>query len=321
MFISNEPCKVCGNAEGNETFVAREMMFGFRDEFEYLKCSQCGCLQIKEIPSDIARYYPDNYYSYANNGELQIIEMASSKRIKRAFKKIFLNSTLQNRNFIGRYFSGKLHAYYPWLKTKNLDSKSKILDVGCGSGELLLKMYNEGFRNLTGVDPFIKEDIFYKCGITIYKKQLSEVTEKYDLVMLHHAFEHMNKPGEILATINGILNPGGAVVIRIPIVDSMAWEKYGVNWVQLDAPRHFFLHTNKSIQILSRQTGFELADVIYDSWELQFFGSEKYLKDIPLVDKKEIFSQTEMEQFKNEAQRQNQAKQGDQACFYLIKLN
>ncbi len=321
MFMNNERCKVCGNTENNETFVAREMMFGFRDEFKYLKCSQCGCLQIKEIPSDIARYYPDNYYSYANNSEGQIIEMAPSKRIKRTFKKIFLNSTLQNRSFIGRYFSNKLHAYYPWLKTKNLNNKSRILDVGCGSGELLLKLSNEGFRNLSGVDPFIKEDIFYKCGITIYKKQLSDVTDKYDLVMLHHAFEHMDKPGEILTTINRILNPGGAVVIRIPIVDSMAWEKYGVNWVQLDAPRHFFLHTNKSMQILSRQTGFELTDVMYDSWELQFFGSEKYLKDIPLVDKTEIFSNAEMEQFKKESARLNKEKQGDSACFYLTKMN
>jgi len=32
----------------------REMMYGFRDEFIYIECSECGCLQIAEIPEDIS---------------------------------------------------------------------------------------------------------------------------------------------------------------------------------------------------------------------------------------------------------------------------
>jgi len=36
--------------------------------------------------------------------------------------------------------------------------------------------------------------------------------------------------------------PGGWCVIRIPTVSSFAWEHYREQWVQLDAPRHFFLH-------------------------------------------------------------------------------
>lgn len=294
-------------------------MFGLRDEFEYLECSNCGCLQLETIPQNLAAYYPDNYYSYASKGEDEIIQNSLSKKLKRGFKKGMLDFYLRGDKSLGKLISGKLKGYYPWIKENMVRSTSAILDVGCGSGELLLRMYNDGFKNLTGVDPFIKADIHYKCGVTIYKKQLNELTDKYDLIMLHHAFEHMDNPLDVLKNIHQLLNPKGIALIRIPIADSFAWKKYGVNWVQLDAPRHFFLHTNKSMKLLSDQSGFELRDVFYDSWALQFYGSEQYLKGIPLRSEETVFTQEEMDNFSREAEKLNQRKEGDAACFYLYK--
>jgi len=170
--MSKDKCAVCGNVENNKTVVAKEMMFGFRDEFEYLECSDCGCLQIKELPKNIEKYYPDNYYSYNSKGEDHLIQTSFSKTLKRKSKKGLLNFYLKGNNPIGKMISSTYKSYYPWIKTKTLGSNSRILDIGCGWGELLLKMYNDGFRDLTGVDPYIKEEIRYKCGVTIYKKQL-----------------------------------------------------------------------------------------------------------------------------------------------------
>jgi 2-polyprenyl-3-methyl-5-hydroxy-6-metoxy-1,4-benzoquinol methylase len=31
------------------------MMFGLREEFQYLQCGNCGCLQLEQAPSDPAR--------------------------------------------------------------------------------------------------------------------------------------------------------------------------------------------------------------------------------------------------------------------------
>jgi len=55
-------CRICGNDEGNKKYIAKEMMYGFRDEFEYMKCSNCGCLQLVNIPDDLSKYYPNDYY-------------------------------------------------------------------------------------------------------------------------------------------------------------------------------------------------------------------------------------------------------------------
>ena len=185
----------------------------------------------------------------------------------------------------------------------------------------MLKMYNDGFRRLTGLDPFIKEDIHYNCGITIHRKTLDMLTGQFDLIMMHHAFEHMDEPLDIIRTIRRLLNPGGVALIRIPVADSYAWHKYGVDWVQLDAPRHIFLHTEKSIQILCDQAGLRLSGVTYDSWSLQFYGSELYKKSIPLRANKEneVFTPEQMDAFHTEALKLNEKKEGDQACFYLTK--
>ena len=58
-------CKICKNTDTLKEYKVREMMFGFRDEFSYLECEKCGCLQIAEIPVNISKYYPSNYYSYS----------------------------------------------------------------------------------------------------------------------------------------------------------------------------------------------------------------------------------------------------------------
>jgi len=314
-------CKICGNTEDNRTHIGKEMMFGVKDEFEYLECGQCKCLQIKEIPADLAKYYPDDYYSYFSKGEEHHIRNSFSKIAKRTLKKRLLDYYLQGNNPIGKMLNAKFSGYYPWIKKNTLSSQSNILDVGCGAGELLLKMYNDGFRRLTGLDPFIKDDIHYNCGITIHKKTLDQLTEKYDLIMMHHAFEHMDEPLAILKNIHKLLNPKGMALIRIPVADCYAWRNYGVNWVQLDAPRHIFLHTVRSMQLLATQSGLRFADVVYDSWSLQFYGSELYKRNIPLRanKEKEIFTAEELAAFSAEARKLNDKNDGDQACFYLVR--
>src|SRR2546421_7013807 len=57
-------CRICGNNENNRTYLARELHLGLGDEFEYFECARCGCLQIKEIPEDLRKYNPSEYYSY-----------------------------------------------------------------------------------------------------------------------------------------------------------------------------------------------------------------------------------------------------------------
>lgn len=208
-----------------------------------------------------------------------------------------------------------------------LTRKKRIVDVGCGTGFLLYFLREAGFENVLGVEPHIDKDIEYPNGLTIKKTWLHELNEEQDLIMFHHSFEHLPNPIETLEAVYGLIPSGGICMIRIPLVSSEAWRKYGINWVQLDAPRHFFLHSLDSLKVLAEKTNFKIKEIVCDSDEFQFWGSQQYLKNIPLMAEnsygrdpaKSIFSRGEINNYKNMAVKLNRESQGDQAIVYMVK--
>jgi len=318
-------CKICNTTTDNEPYVAREMMFGFRDEFEYFECPRCGCVQIINVPDDLPKYYANGYASFQGPPEV----MVRDHFLKDYLKRKRLQYTLSGNSLIGWCLTKAYGApaYGDWYKTAKLRPEYEILEIGCGTGELLLEFKHEGFRHLTGVDPFIDDDIIYGDGLKVIKRPFEEIEGQFDFIMLHHSFEHMPHPQAALEHLYDILNSDRFVLIRIPVASSLAWRQYGVNWVGLDPPRHFFLHTPESINILAGQTGFEVSEIVFDSTEMQFWASEQYLRNIPLMDatsycmnpQSSIFSKEQIASFKVEAKRLNSLKTGDQACFYLYK--
>jgi len=316
-------CRVCGNTDGNKKFFAREMMFGTKEKFEYYECASCKCVQIRNIPEDLDKYYPQKYNSFDR------VEKTSDNAIKKFLKIAMAKHYLtDNKSPLGKFL---LKIFDPGflekIKKTKVSFNSAILDIGSGTGLRLTGLARNGFTNITGMDPFIKEDIFYDNGIKILKKNIFDIEGKFDMVMLNHSFEHMPELLNVMHEINRLLISGGTVLIRIPLADSYAWKKYGVNWVALDPPRHLFLHTPKSIKILAGKSGFELTDTMYDSTAYQFWGSEQYLHDIAMFSEKSyyknpdksIFTKDQIKQFEAKAKELNAKGEGDAACFYLKK--
>lgn len=297
------------------------MMFGTRDEFEYVECGSCGCLQIIDIPSDLSRYYPDNFYS------LQIKKNQKKHPIRTFLRRQRARYCLYGKN---KLWPLRLKKYgsFNWFKKSKINFHSYILDVGCGAGKLLLRMQRDGFINLTGIDPYIKNDITYRNGLKIFKKHIFELNGQYDLLMSHHSFEHMPQPLDVLNKFHELLKPTGYALIRIPVASSFAWRHYGVNWVGIDAPRHLFLHTLQSMHLLSKNAGFKMVDFEFDSTGHQFFASELYARNLSLNEssyylndpQKALFSDEQMEAFEEKARELNAKDDGDQACFYLQKV-
>jgi len=318
-------CRICGNQENNDQiYHVREMLFGTNKSFDYFECGRCHCLQIVEIPENIAEFYPETYSAYNKHKGIKKLN-AISQFLKYKKSQYCLG---RNKNLIGgamTYFFGG--GFVEKLAPANVDFNDEILDVGTGTGGRILDLKRRGFKNLSGSDIFIPGDIFYDNGVKIFKKDVSEIHETYDFIMLNHSLEHMPDPLRILKELYRLLKNGKYVLIRIPVSDSYSWKHYRENWVDLDAPRHFFLHTRKSMEILAKQAGFNVSDVVYDSTEYQFAGSEQYLKDIPayaensyfINPEKSIFSKKDIKRFKKKAKKLNDNEEGDTACFYLYK--
>jgi SAM-dependent methyltransferase len=317
-------CRLCANAEANRLFEPREMMLGTRGRFTYFQCAACECLQIAEFPPDMEKYYPATYYSLAQTP----VELYRNP-LKRVVKKWRDEYSLTERGIVGRQLNKKFPnaALHSLFHVHGLNRGSRILDVGCGSGALLYSLKENGFENVLGIDAYLQNDIVYPNGLNILKRELAHVSGEWDLVMLHHAFEHIADPLATLRRITKLLPSNGTCLLRVPTVSSFAWEHYGVNWVQLDAPRHFFLHSVKSMNLLAQQVGMEVDDVIYDSTAFQFWGSEQYAQDIPLTSERSfainpaasLFSAEQITRFEAQAKQLNREQRGDSAAFYLVK--
>jgi len=305
-------CKIC-NSSTSVAYTLEEKMFGFGGAFKYDECSVCGCLQIDQLPKDMDTFYPPYYYAFRQeNQKLNRLpffkRLVAGIRIKKKYKKGI--------------------ELFRYLREINSGVKDKILDFGCGSGYLICNLFNQGFENIEGVDMFLPNEIDYGFGVKVHKKEASQLPQKsYDLVMMHHVLEHMPDQQKALVDIHGLLKDNGCVMIRIPVIGE-AWKLYRENWVQLDAPRHFFLHTIRSLNILAEQTGFEVRKTFFDSTGFQFMGSELYERGIPLFAKEDnyepfsfekLFSPVEIKEFENRAEELNRTENGDSAVFYLYK--
>lgn len=313
-------CGICTSAESSGVYAAREMMFGLRTSFHYAQCASCGTLWLTDSPADLSSYYPGNYYSLS-------FESASAvTRLKRFLISSRDRSYFGSPNLIGRllarfYPEGMLFA----VSKLKLDVTARILDIGCGRGELLRRMAALKFKNLIGVDPFVPGNISYGDNARVLKATVEDMdAESFDLVMFHHSLEHVGNPGNTLRSAVRLLHREGQCLVRIPVV-SYAWTKYGTNWVQLDPPRHVWLPTEHSMKTLGESVGLVLENVEYDSTSFQFWGSELYSRDVPLqsANRRTVGSYLRRalnDEYRDTAVALNRRGQGDQAAFLFRKF-
>jgi SAM-dependent methyltransferase len=280
-------------------------MFGTGGEFPYTECTTCGSLFIVEIPADLAAFYPDNYYSFA--------EYQKSGTIGRFAKKLRFE-------LFQRGISLMNPVYFPWLTMLAAKKTDRIADIGCGNGQLLGELAYCGFQTLHGYDPFLDSSKTYP-GFSLRKRDYFDIQERYDILMFHHSLEHIADPVAVFSQFRNILNPGGRVLIRVPVTDGQVWQEEREFWFQLDAPRHLFIPSVTSIQLLADRFGLELYKVEFDSSSNQFLGTELYKRGKPFVgtDLTKEFTKEELTVFTSKAEALNSQKKGDQACFYLRK--
>lgn len=279
-------CSVCSEVSAN-AYSINEMMFGWRHPFQYNHCLKCGCLELAAVPDDQHVYYPKNY-----------APLSTLRWPREAIKAV---------------------------ENAKIETTARILDVGCGNGSALLAFDKLGYLNLTGIDPYLTQDITFASGLSLRKATIEDLTGKWDVIMFHHSLEHLPDHHQVINHCIRLLNPNGICLIRTPIMGTYAWQHYGVHWVQLDAPRHILIHSISSLSILAMQHSFQITSILFDSDEFQFWGSEQYMRGIALNDSNSFavdrenssFTPSQIRSFKIQASILNKKEQGDQATIVL----
>lgn len=237
-------CRICGAKGRFKSYLVKEMMKGTGHEFEYFVCPECICLQLADIPDNLGYYYGDDYYSMSD-------ELESDIRF-----------TVPTNHY------------------------EKILDVGCGIGKWLYEMAQKGYCNLYGCDPFVENDIKYGDRVDIRKCDITSISGdgSFDIIRMSDSFEHMTNPLEVMKSVHRLLKDGGVAMLSIPTYPNIAFEMFGTYWYQLDAPRHIFLHSLKSLKYLADRCDMRIVNAEYDSNNSQIIRSFFYQNGVTFND-------------------------------------
>jgi SAM-dependent methyltransferase len=188
--------------------------------FAVRECRSCR-YGVTEISGPLERFYPPAYYEefYEHGG-------APSSPLHRArarWRRRALRRRLARPPFAPRQAPGR------------------VLDVGCGGGELLEQYGARGWSTF-GVDPAPQAVAAARGrGATVHEGTLEDrpwPAASFDLITFSHSLEHLPRPLAELRAARELLVPGGRIAIEAP--NWRCWQRwiFRGRWFPLDLPRH-----------------------------------------------------------------------------------
>jgi len=106
------------------------------------------------------------------------------------------------------------------LKEINWNNK-KVLDVGCGTGELAYLISQKKAKYVKGIDysPVAIElaNKNYKANNLEYQcVDIDNIDGEYDVILLVGVLEHIDDPVKLLRRLKGLLKKGGSLLVTCP---------------------------------------------------------------------------------------------------------
>jgi SAM-dependent methyltransferase len=174
--------------------------------------------------------------------------------------------------------TGGLHEFVAERLIKIIpDRDARILDVGCGTGALLVRLRTLGFKHLYGIDIDPPE---FQAGIKFAACDLDRLTAPLeagtvDIALAVEVIEHIENIGGLLQGLSRLLGPNGLILLTTPNVHSVeARVRYLLtgNLKQFDAigdPTHVTPIFRFPFDKILRRYGF----FVIESWGFPIDGS------------------------------------------------
>ncbi|MBZ0111005.1 MAG: class I SAM-dependent methyltransferase [Thermoanaerobaculia bacterium] len=213
-------------------------------------CTTCGTGRCDPMPGpdEIASFYPPAYYGAGGQkftGPMErVVRLMTSRQARR------LSADL-----------------------RPLGDRLRVLDIGCGRGDLVGSFSALGF-DAHGTEIAPPPDGEFP-GTLHAVGDLAEAgfdEESFDLVVLWHVLEHLADPRGTIEEIHRILAPEGRLAIAVPNFSGWQARWAGPSWFHLDLPRHLFQFSRRGLETLLRSNGFDVEREDYFSLRQNPFG-------------------------------------------------
>ncbi len=104
-----------------------------------------------------------------------------------------------------------------------LNKDIPVLDIGCGSGAWLNRLYQMGFRNLYGIDKdncFIFNNANFR-QVDIDKEEVEFKNIKFGLITAIEVIEHLENIGHLIYLVSTHLDDNGYFLLTTPNIHSI----------------------------------------------------------------------------------------------------
>ncbi len=230
-------CDLCGGETATSYLTPVASSPGMEIHCSIVTCDSCGFIYTS--PRPVQRSMPQLYQSYytASASRTSPGTLRLGKRLKLLLRPLW-------HWYCGQYLSEVVRK-----------ASGAVLDVGCGTGDLLEELANRGCRAV-GLDINTTSiEICRKRGLLAVQGDLDILSfpaASFDTIILWHVLEHIPSPRKALERIHSLLRPGGKLLVYCPNAKSYLAQLFGPYWSQWHLPFHFHHFTESSIRALAR---------------------------------------------------------------------
>lgn len=256
------PCHAVGHPLPNDAiYVGRDRLCGVPGEFLVVLCPACGLAGTSPrlVDERLDAYYPASYPAYREPSE----RIGWRGRVGAAIDAARFSFTM------------RMAAFRPLVRR----SSGRLLDVGCGRGELAAWFRSHGW-SVAGVEPSAEACAqAVAAGIEMHCGTLDDVpwaAETFDAITFNHSLEHIPDPEAALRQARELLAPDGLLIVSVPNFGCWQRRLFGSRWFHLDLPRHLQHFDRDSLTAMLRRAGLKPTTVHTSSSMVGLIGSLQY---------------------------------------------
>lgn len=269
-YIENIICICCSS---------KKIIHAFDSSFfklPVLKCKDCELHFVwdKNSTLDLEKYYNETYWDVFRNIKNQKYK---NERIDDAYliKKLpkFIQKFIDLIGVRKSLSRSQLLYLFPLV-----NKKKSLFELGSGEGFILEFFEKKGF-DVFGIEPsktnlqIINKKLYHGKCITGSAKDIKSITQKFDVIILSHVFEHLEDCRQVLIQLKEILYPGGIIFIDVPNCSNpMTLHE------SIFTQPHIFHFSKKSLEMLSLSIGLSVIQSDFFYGKVSSFSEHiKYL--------------------------------------------